>query len=210
MVNNDKRDLIINTAKEMMKTTDIQSISVNSIAKSAGIGKGSIYYYFKSKEDIIDAVFESSYSTLIENGNKLLENRNINAFEKLKIMYQACVSAAMALVLQTNDRSSFKEKQYISYYHQQFTDTVVRKCQPFLSEILKQGINEGLLQCDDTDVMAELILTTLTVIIDNQYASVDEAGIIKRLKMFATMQEKTMNTKEGAMSFLYQDNPPSK
>ena len=43
-----------------------QSISVSDIAKKAGIGKGSIYYYFQSKNDILEAMMERSYSIVIE------------------------------------------------------------------------------------------------------------------------------------------------
>ena len=47
-----KRDLILDAFRELLENEDIQHISVNEIAKKAGIGKGSIYYYFSSKDEI--------------------------------------------------------------------------------------------------------------------------------------------------------------
>ena len=60
MHNNKKSDLILDSMQRLMQKKDTRSISVSEIAKEAGIGKGSIYYYFKSKEEIVDAVIERS------------------------------------------------------------------------------------------------------------------------------------------------------
>nr|WP_088369212.1 TetR/AcrR family transcriptional regulator [endosymbiont 'TC1' of Trimyema compressum] len=36
-------------------------ISISQIAKKVGIGKGSIYYYFSSRDEIINALIERIY-----------------------------------------------------------------------------------------------------------------------------------------------------
>ena len=65
MQNNTKRERILDAMQELMRTSSAQAISVSDIAQKAGIGKGSIYYYFSSKNDILDAVIERSYSCLL-------------------------------------------------------------------------------------------------------------------------------------------------
>ena len=52
MQNNRKKDMILDAMQRLMNQNSAQSISVSDVAKEAGIGKGSIYYYFKSKEEI--------------------------------------------------------------------------------------------------------------------------------------------------------------
>lgn len=47
-----KKELIMNAAMSLVKTNGITGLTVASIAKKAGIGKGTIYEYFKSKEEI--------------------------------------------------------------------------------------------------------------------------------------------------------------
>lgn len=66
-MNENKIDIILNSAEELMcsMAEPNKDITVDMIAKNAGIGKGSIYYYFESKEDIFDAVIERSYSAAI-------------------------------------------------------------------------------------------------------------------------------------------------
>ena len=60
MQNNNKRERILDAMQELMRTASAQAISVSDIAQKAGIGKGSIYYYFPSKNNNIDAVIERS------------------------------------------------------------------------------------------------------------------------------------------------------
>lgn len=54
----DKKILILNAMEELIVEDKGMACTVSDIAKQAGIGKGSIYYYFKSKEEILDALVD--------------------------------------------------------------------------------------------------------------------------------------------------------
>ena len=56
-----KYDIILDALQQLLEENNIQTISVSDIAQKAGIGKGSIYYYFPSKDAILDALIERSY-----------------------------------------------------------------------------------------------------------------------------------------------------
>ena len=58
-----KHEQILDAFQELLKEQDVKNISVSDIAKRAGIGKGSIYYYFESKDAILDALVEKNYKT---------------------------------------------------------------------------------------------------------------------------------------------------
>lgn len=50
-----KRDTIINSAIEVLAEEGLDSATIEEIARRAGISKGLIYWYFKSKEELIKA-----------------------------------------------------------------------------------------------------------------------------------------------------------
>ena len=58
-------------AELFMEGADINNLTVSEITARAGIGKGTAYEYFSSKEDIIA---ESLYSAMVE-VTELLDNR---------------------------------------------------------------------------------------------------------------------------------------
>ncbi|GHG01175.1 TetR/AcrR family transcriptional regulator [Thalassotalea marina] len=51
-----KRDLILSSAKALFVEHGISGTTIASIASNAGIAKGSVYSYFKSKQDIVHAL----------------------------------------------------------------------------------------------------------------------------------------------------------
>ena len=51
-----RREAIMDAALEVFGTSGLDGAGVEDIARSAGIGKGTIYLYFKSKEEIFDAI----------------------------------------------------------------------------------------------------------------------------------------------------------
>ncbi len=138
MQNNNKRDLILDAMQELMNETSNRAISVSDIAEKAGIGKGSIYYYFESKNDIIEAVIERSYSMAIRKSKELVSSTDIDAFAKMEIIFRACLEASSELKRQ-EECGSFIEIQQSALIHQKFMTFLIRNLKPILSDIIRQG-----------------------------------------------------------------------
>ena len=66
-----KRDLILDAAFQVFRTKGYHNAKIQTIAKEAGIGKGTVYEYFSGKQEI----FEESFIRYIERG--YLEVRGI-------------------------------------------------------------------------------------------------------------------------------------
>ena len=75
-----KYNQILDALQELMEDRDIRSISVSEIAKKAGIGKGSIYYYFPSKDAVLDALVERSYHVSLETAKSLAGRTDLSPF----------------------------------------------------------------------------------------------------------------------------------
>jgi len=52
-----RREAIMDAALELFGKSGLDGTSVETIARDAGIGKGTVYLYFKSKDEILDAIF---------------------------------------------------------------------------------------------------------------------------------------------------------
>ena len=58
MKKSDSRNQILNVAEEHFSAKGFDGARVKEIARDAKVNKALIYYYFESKEDILDALFE--------------------------------------------------------------------------------------------------------------------------------------------------------
>lgn len=81
-----KLDTILQSAKKVFEKYGYQKTSIDDIAKEAMIGKGTIYYYFNSKEDIYLAILKklsNEITSVID--SKIEETSDIK--EKLRLFF---------------------------------------------------------------------------------------------------------------------------
>lgn len=66
--NDNGKEKILDAAASLLAENSISQISLSQIAKKAGISKGTIYYYYKTKEDLLfdlaDRYFQKQYDEL--------------------------------------------------------------------------------------------------------------------------------------------------
>jgi TetR/AcrR family transcriptional regulator, fatty acid metabolism regulator protein len=104
---------IIDAAVVAIAENGYHQTQVSKIAKQAGVADGTIYLYFKSKEDILISLFEEKMGHFIENIDEMIAS-NGTAAEKLLMMIEAHFSMLsedhhLAIVTQLELRQSNKE-----------------------------------------------------------------------------------------------------
>src|SRR5690625_3736940 len=85
--NKPKYKMIIDAAVKVIAENGYHSSQVSKIAKEAGVADGTIYLYFKNKEDILVSVFEEKMGQFIEKIAEAIKNtENVN--DKLLTLIQ--------------------------------------------------------------------------------------------------------------------------
>ncbi|WP_341429539.1 TetR/AcrR family transcriptional regulator [Clostridium chauvoei] len=77
-----KEEMLFNTAFNLFSTKGINNTAISDIVKSAGVGKGTFYLYFKDKYDIRDKLVTKKTGELFEKATIELKLNNINDFDK--------------------------------------------------------------------------------------------------------------------------------
>lgn len=143
------KEVIIETTEHLLKSNSLDDISLAKIAKEAGISKGTLYYYYKAKEDIIlditDRYLEQQWNDFISwtedkskdtSMHRLIKyviERNVNSSgPRLHLIYDAC-----------NGNEAIREK-LIERYH---------KFQTIISEKISERIGS-----ENSDYIAWLLL----------------------------------------------------
>ena len=205
MQNHNKREQILDAMQELMGSSNAQAISVSDIAQKAGIGKGSIYYYFSSKNDIIDAVVERSYSRVLDAGKELAASSHMDAFKKMELIYHACLDSSTELRRQ-EAIGTFNEQQESAFIHQKFARIIITRLKPILTDIIRQGMEEGTIHCEYPEETAQIVLTVLTITLVNNLIPADQDQIGRILTAFTQMQEKSMDIPAHTLEFVLRKN----
>ncbi len=77
-----KREHILLSAINVFASKGFSKTTINDIAKSAGIGKGTIYEYFKSKDEIIHSAFVYFTNSMMRGFDEIISS-DMNAKDKL-------------------------------------------------------------------------------------------------------------------------------
>ena len=71
----EKREHIITTAEKLFIRFGFRKTTVDEIARAAGMGKSTLYYYFNSKEEIFAAVLRKNADDILQKLAEALEHR---------------------------------------------------------------------------------------------------------------------------------------
>jgi AcrR family transcriptional regulator len=152
------RARILDTAQEVFTRYGYAKTTMDDIAREMGKGKSSIYYYFTSKEDIFKAVIEKELlmmKTRIFNAVSQKEDSR----EKLK----AYVMERMHGLKSLKNLNQVVRSEFI--FPGDFVDQTRQKTDQeeinIITDILDQGVKDGIFHLEDTFLTAIAIVTAL-------------------------------------------------
>ncbi|MBS6398034.1 MAG: TetR/AcrR family transcriptional regulator [Clostridiales bacterium] len=201
MPNTTKYDQILNALQILLDQKDIQTISVSEIAQTAGIGKGSIYYYFPSKEAIFEALVKRDYELPLETAKNLALQTEVSPFTRMAMIFQACRNSSSQFRVRRNSAvpAGAPEQAFI---HQKYLNHLICELKPTLTEIIKQGIDKGEIHFDRPAALAEIVLIVLSVKLDNTITVSSPDEIEDTILGLISLLEKGTENPAGSLNFL--------
>ncbi len=141
----DKRERILRAAITVFSRKGFFNSKVSEVARASGVADGTIYLYFKNKEDLLISLFEEKMGEVVSGVRERIATGG-SALEKLKIYVDNHMSllereADLVEVLQVELRQSSKFlKDYIPAKFLEYLDV--------LSGILEEGKRDGQFRSD--------------------------------------------------------------
>lgn len=201
MANQAKCNQILDALQKILLRKNIQSVSVSEIAQEAGIGKGSVYYYFPSKDAIYEALIERNYEKPLETARNLAVQTEISPFTRMAMLFQACRNSSAEFLREesSSDLPSVQEKAYV---HQKYLTHLVQSLKPELTSIIRQGIERGEIHFDQPDALAEIVLIVLSVKLDNTLVPSSKEEIEGTIGGLVKLLEQGTGNPSGSLNFL--------
>ena len=176
----EKRSNIACSCKEILLEHGIKNLTISQIAKTAGVGKGTIYEYFENKEDI---VFEIITMFISEHEKKLYEltDQNINTKDKLFHFFNMLDEDENC----DQQLNIYREFLAISITNgtQEMVDFNIKRRGKFtdiLGQIMKEGVMKGEIHTEAQDMVSALLTFKLGLVIEMHTAALDPKYEITR------------------------------
>jgi TetR/AcrR family fatty acid metabolism transcriptional regulator len=144
----EKYQRILDAAVEVIAERGYFNSPVSAIAKRAGVADGTIYLYFKSKDDVlrtaIDSTFEKFYRQVAEAFVTLDGPREQLEYIAQSHLESHSVNRSMVVLMQTEMRQSAKFIEEFSHHH------LVKYIQ-MVREVVRRGQEQGIFRQDISD-----------------------------------------------------------
>lgn len=191
MKKEERKKELVRKAYELFIIKGYENTSVDDIIASAGIAKGTYYYYFESKEQILEEVVNMMIDEGIKRAKQVV-NSDLKLEEKL--VYTILALRVVPEEQTLEDAIHTKENVIL---HKKINDRIIDEAVPILSEIVSEAKEEGLFTCDDN--IEERV--RMTLILSNEMFDHNEINEAK-VSVFIDTLEKIYGAKNGSLLFI--------
>ena len=187
----ERRNEIIETAGKLFEEKGYEQTQVQDIVNEIGVAKGLFYYYFKSKDEVMEELADRYSDAIIDAVNKLID-KDITTFDKINRIFQIFIDSAekkfgifMGILNVKNGIT-----------HERIFFNVGKKMVPLVTELILSGNDNGECNCSDPKFITEFLVSGLFNIM-NQISPDEKIDYLKeKLPTIKTMILKLYNFAE--------------
>jgi AcrR family transcriptional regulator len=188
----ERRRELIDTAERLFMEKGYEHTAISDIVKELNLAQGTLYYYFSSKEDILEAVVEKSIADLEQSVNRLIQDGNADETAKLN----EAINEILRFVSQRNDFIDFLHQDINAVMHAKLEKATVERIIPILSELVVKGNAKGRFNIENPTETVEFLSTALVYIFHQPDINTDQQRREKLCRSLETILNKVLSAKD--------------
>ncbi len=190
---------ILQAAQQLFQKHGYQKVTMDDVAKAIGKGRSSLYYYYKNKDEVFDAVMDAEISDIMAEITRMVEQAT-TVEQKLRALgitktkisrKRKSFFDALEAGMNADEMSQYAQKK-------QSVQKRIRKEEgALLNHILTQGVKEGEIPALDPKEQETIIFVFMSSLrglkremtLDNNYARMESTiDMLVRMTMLTITQ----------------------
>ena len=174
----ERRNEILDVAERLFCTKGYDQTSTNDILSEIGIARGTLYYHFSSKEDILDAMIDRILDEIVRRASRIALDESVPVLERM-------TQTILASNVDTKTGDMILEQMHKpqnALMHAKMQERLLKQLIPLFTKLIEDGISQGLMQTDDPENTIEMLLLYSYTVFDDTIAYAEEE---KKRKVFA-------------------------
>ncbi|MCL2472104.1 MAG: TetR/AcrR family transcriptional regulator [Treponema sp.] len=191
----ERRNEIMDAAEKLFTGKGYEPTTVNDILAMVNIAKGTFYYHFKSKEDVLDALIDRR----IREGVKKAEEIILSHLPPGKKLLAIIMAQKPRNETQEVFNSVLHETDNAKMHQKALTQSVLNfgLC---LARVIEEGIGLGIFNTPFPRESAEILLAAALVLFDTDFFLWTKKEKAAKIAAFLTAMERTLGAKPGSFS----------
>ena len=202
----ERRKEILDVAEELFVTKGYDKTSTNDILDRIGIARGTLYYHFKSKEDILNAIIERINSSLIARAQTIASDTSVPVIDRF-VMTIAGLKVDSEIGHEIIDQV---HKPQNALMHQKMQKNLIEGIVPVIVRLVDEGNTQGIFNMKYPAETIEMLIIYSGTVFDDDYDQPGERTDIrtdlradlradKRIEAFLYNTERLLGAKEGSV-----------
>ena len=190
----ERRNEILDVAERLFCTRGYDQTSTNDILAEIGIARGTLYYHFTSKEDILDAMIDRILDEIVRRTSQIALDESVPVLERL-------TQSVLAANVDTKTGDMILEQMHKpqnALMHAKMQERLLKQLIPLFTKLIEDGISQGLMQTDDPENTIEMLLLYSNMVFDDAIAYSEEEKK-KKVLAFISNTEILLHMKKGSL-----------
>ena len=193
----ERRGEIVAAARELFQKKDYERTTMQDVMNTLGIAKGTIYHYFKSKEDLLEAVVENTVDEYITGMQELLNESEGSALDRMQIL----ITSGDLVEVHEEIYEHLHRPGNIGMHTRQLAATLSRLA-PLYASVIQQGCQEGIFQTEHPLECAEFLLASIQFLTDAGFYPWSQEDLMRRAMAIPALVEAQLKAPKGSFDFL--------
>lgn len=187
-----RKQELLKIAYDLFLSEGYENTSVDTIIEKAGIAKGTYYYYFESKEAMLEEV-----CMMMIDGETEKAMQIVNADIPIPQKIIGIISSFRPEQKEKTITDTLNSSENI-LMHDKVNKRIIEVVAPILTKVAEQGIEEGVLSCDNVYERVRMLLIVSNSLFDDYKVTERDVDV------FIDMIEKLLGAKPGTMDIIKQ------
>ncbi|WP_136806553.1 TetR/AcrR family transcriptional regulator [Desulfosediminicola flagellatus] len=200
----ERKSEIVAAACQLFLSKGYDSTTMKDVMVELNIAKGTIYHYFRSKEELLEAVILSVAEEEFLRLKKIFDDSNGTALERVR-----------HLVIAGSGRHGDGHDEIIEHLHRvdnagmhvRLLAQLVTMQAPLYAELFTQGCKEGVFTTSCPLEAAEFLLSGIQFLVDQGIYPWTDEQLLRRWKAFPALIESILQAPAGSFQFLHEIIP---
>jgi len=189
-----RREILV-AARELFVKKGYEQTSVNDILRIVDIAKGTFYYYFASKEEVLEAIILDIVEEGARRAETILKDKSIPLVNRIMM-------AIMAQAPEFEGSDEIKEELHKvenAKLEQLYLRAMLKRMTPVLQEPVLEGIDQDIFHLEYPAECIEAILLLGHMMFDCDVFEWKMEDYPRKIQAFLYNAERMLGTKEGEL-----------
>lgn len=192
----ERKNQILDVAQDLFITKGYQATTIDDILRETQIAKGTLYYHFAGKEEILTAMISRAVASAVDTARAVADSDATPLEKFVGVLASARMSGPNA------DLTDQLHVQGNAEFHLQSNVELIRGIAPILTQVVIEGIEQGVFATPQPAEDVEILLTAGGMLTDAGIFVGDEDELPRRTIGVILAAERLLGTAPMALTDL--------